>query len=535
MKNRTILRITHRLTTLVVSVCCVFSVAAQQFIPQRIRHIIESKNYKEAEIFMQQIQEVDIVNLPDSSLLDFYYMAGWNSSENKDYEKQIEYLVKAKELCETKLGIYNYVEVYFEIIKALGEACEDLDRDDDALLWYEEGVIKGLAFMNSRNATFQTYFKDIRENAADIYKRRGNLDIATYLRSNSGVDSFHYASDLVDKAVLMYHKKEYCETMKLLDEAEQIFKNYGVDGVDMLQAVYFVYMLCYAQQGDKKHINTLISSKGDAMFYNDKESSLVSYMDEVIAIFTNVHHNIKTADYYYRKLQQMADVHNPDEMKEVEKIGSRLKIFKNIYAQIDSLENERTPLPMYSYEWGLTSLRKANLLIRIQRIDEGIKIYEQIYDMSANLKDDPQKLHWFVLMNLSDYYNVKQNYDCARKYLNEQLSWLDSQAVPFEHEERGWVYNKLGLVSLKENRFIDAKEMFAKAEKIMLPIFGPKSDEYATLLHNRGRAAQLEGQLDEALQLFEEAAKIQTELNGKVMDRTAQYIEEVKHAIEVRL
>ena len=201
MKNRTILRITHRLTTLVVSVFCLFSVAAQQTISQRLWHIIESKNCEDAKFFMQQIQEADIVNLPDSSLLDYYYVAGWYSYMNKDYEKQIEYLIKAKEICETKLGINNKVEVYFEIINALGEACEDLDRDDDALLWYEEGVIKGLAFMNSRNATFQTYFKDIRENAADIYKRRGNLDIATYLRSNRGVDSFHYASDLVDKAV----------------------------------------------------------------------------------------------------------------------------------------------------------------------------------------------------------------------------------------------------------------------------------------------------------------------------------------------
>lgn len=535
MKNRTILHITHRFTTLVVSVCCVFSVAAQQSIPQRLRHIIESKDYKEVKDFRQQIQETDIVNLPDSTLLDYYYLAGWSSSENKDYEKQIEYLVKAKEICETKLGIYNYVEVYFEIIKALGEACEELDRDDDALLWYEEGVIKGLGFLEIRNETFQTYLKEIRNNAAKIYEERGCLDIANYLRYDNSINSFEYATNLVDKAVKLYHKREYSETMKLLDEAEQIFKNNGGDGRYMLQTVYFVYMLCYAQQGDTKRINAIIKSKGDVMFYNDRESSLVSYMDEVIAIFTNVHHSIKTADYYYRKLQQMADVHNPDEMKEVEKIGSRLNILENVYTQIDSLENARTSLPMYSYEWGLTSIRKANLLIRIQRIDEGIKICEQIYDMSANLKDDPQKLHWFVLMNLSDYYNVKQNYDCARKYLNEQLSWLDSQAVPFEFEERGWVYNKLGLVSLKENRFIDAKDMFAMAEKILLPIFGPKSDEYATLLHNRGRAAQLEGQLDEALQLLEEAAKIQTELNGKVMDRTAQYLEEVKHAIEVRL
>lgn len=80
-----------------------------------------------------------------------------------------------------------------------------------------------------------------------------------------------------------------------------------------------------------------------------------------------------------------------------------------------------------------------------------------------------------------------------------------------------------------------ANEMLNKAELILLPIYGKQSDVFATILHNKGRIAQLEGKLDEAKQLLEEAIQIQIAVNGKAMDRTIQYLDEVKHAIEIRL
>jgi hypothetical protein len=43
------------------------------------------------------------------------------------------------------------------------------------------------------------------------------------------------------------------------------------------------------------------------------------------------------------------------------------------------------------------------------------------------------------------------------------------------------------------------------------------------------------GNLDNAKQYLEEAIKIQVELDGKAMDRTLQYLDEVNHSIKVRL
>ena len=73
--------------------------------------------------------------------------------------------------------------MYFEIIKALGEACENLNKDDDALLWYEEGIIKGFPYLKTEVEPLKTYLNDMRDKSADIYEKKGFYDIAEYLRN----------------------------------------------------------------------------------------------------------------------------------------------------------------------------------------------------------------------------------------------------------------------------------------------------------------------------------------------------------------
>lgn len=199
------------------------------------------------------------------------------------------------------------------------------------------------------------------------------------------------------------------------------------------------------------------------------------------------------------------------------------------------MEQCRTSLTSYDYNWGIASLQLSNLLIIVQREKESKEICENVYNISSKLKDDPQNLHWFILMNLSDYYNRVKELDKAERFLKEQLSWLDSKKIPADSEERGWIYNKLGIAYLNSKLYKEGRNMLIKAEKILLPIYGNQSQEYATILHNKGRLAQLEGKFDEAKQYLEEAVKIQIGLEGKAMDRTIQYLDEVNHSIKVRL
>lgn len=529
--------IAHRYITFIIFVCSAFNVFAQQDISKRINDVLETKNTKEIPSLISQITESDVANMPDSTLLSYYYLLGYNASVDNNIEKQIEYLEKAKDICETRLGIDHNIFVYFEIIKALGEACEDLRKDDEALLWYEEGLIKGLPYLDSEVEPLKTYMDDIRDNSADIYEKKGHYDIAKYLRTKKPFDyigSFDYACELLSEA-LQLRFKDINEAIKLLDEAKKIFKTCGEEGKEMMQPLYRDYLLLFALKGDIKKINDLLRSKGKIMFYNGTESYLISDMHEVIVTFIITHHDINTAEYYYQKLVKEIDNTNLEDSTKVAEIGKVIRFYKNTYSQIDSLENEKSAVQKYSYAWGIVSLKQANLLIRIERYDDANKICEQIYNLSASLKEDPQNLHWFVLMNLADYNIQNKNIITAERYLSEQLMWLDSKKIPTDSESRGWIYDKWGIAYLNEGQFRKSKEMLTKAEQILLPIYGEQSQEYATILHNKGRLAQLEGNLDEAKLLLEKSAKIQIEVSGKVGAKTSQYLDEVNHAIEVRL
>ena len=197
--------IVYRYIVLIISVCSAFSVSAQQNISQLITDVLLSNNLEKGKVLLQQITDSDIKNMPDSTLLEYYYLAGVVAMENDEFGEQIEYLTKAKEICETKLGINNNVFVYFEIIKALGEACEELGKDDEAILWYEEGIVKGLPYLQVNDETIQSYFYDIFNNLAYIYEEKGHNDIAEYLRKSKilgdYIGSFDYADGLLNEAI----------------------------------------------------------------------------------------------------------------------------------------------------------------------------------------------------------------------------------------------------------------------------------------------------------------------------------------------
>ena len=75
----------------------------------------------------------------------------------------------------------------------------------------------------------------------------------------------------------------------------------------------------------------------------------------------------------------------------------------------------------------------------------------------------------------------------------------------------------------------------SSAEKIIAHCYSKESLEYATLLHNKGHLAQLEGMYDEAKELLSQAKGLQIKFSGKPLERTEKYLEKVEHAIKVRL
>lgn len=515
-----------------------FCLYGQKNIPLQLTEVLVAKDKNAAEELLKQITKAEVSQMADSTLFDYLYIKAWVASENNCLEESVGYLAHAKDFCETKLGIQNNLFAYFEILEALGDMCEQLGNDDEALLWYEEGLVKGLTFLNANDETLQLYFKGMRDNAARLYEQQGQWGMAQFLRSEKPLDyedTFDYACDLCNRALQLDGEGKSGEAIKLLDTAEKIFQRSGADGEEMMQPLHRIYLGCFASIGDTKQIDRLLRAKKRIMFAGENGGSyLVEDLGNVIAKFVNVHHDIKTAEKYYQYIIREQEGLSQSEWAVINELRGTLDVFGQIYSRIDSLEQVISQSPIKDYEWGINSLQLANLMMEIQRYEDGNRICEEIYSVSSQLREDPNHLHWAVLMNLADYCILQKDYPNAERYLNEQLAWLENQNISNNPEE-GWIYNKMGIVCMNSGRYDESKELFDKAEMLLLPLFGKKSDEYATLLHNRGHLAQLQGFFEDAKTLLTEAKRIQILVSGKAMERTIQYLNEVEQAIKVSL
>lgn len=513
---------------------------AQKSIAQRLNDVLVAKDVKACKKLFLQITQEDIAQMADSTLFDYYYLAAWYAMENDQPEESYNYLVKAKELCETKLGIQNNIFAYFEIIKAIGENRERAGKDDDALLWYEEGLVKALPYLDANVEPLKTYIKELRDNAASIYEANGYFDMAHYLSGDKPLDyegSFENACDLFNQAISLYKENKANEGIALLDKAKAIFKQCGTEGEEWMQPLYRGYLLCYTSIGDIKQIDKLLKTKKRVMFQGEGKSYFVSDVSEIIASFINIYHDMKSAAKYYEYLVENYNRSDSIEVKKVEEMGKHLNFFLRTYNQIDSLEQVRKSYANKDkdYEWCVTSLQLADILIMIQRYEDGNKICEEIYPVSSQLSKGQDTLHLLVLTNLANYNIKRKDEPVAERYLKEQLQWLDAHGCASDDVKRGLVYNDLGVIYMNAGKYKESHKMQATAEKIFLHTYSKESLEYGTLLHNRGRLAQLEGKYDEAKELLTQAKNLQIKSSGKPLERTEKYLEEVEHAIKVRL
>ena len=74
-------------------------------------------------------------------------------------------------------------------------------------------------------------------------------------------------------------------------------------------------------------------------------------------------------------------------------------------------------------------------------------------------------------------------------------------------------------------------KLMGKVNTVMLRNLGEFSSEYATYLHNRGRAFQLQNKLDEAKETLMQSITLQNKLEGKPLERTVKYYIEVEQQL----
>ena len=182
------------------------------------------KDIKKAETIIASINMDSLALQPDSTRYLFhYYAAAIDEIKNIDTEAKAEHLRIAKLYLETLpslgIGIHSYPEVCY----ALGSVYQALNRIDDALKAWEDGISKCLTVFGGFDAEQKGNFFSMIEGLADIYEKRGQKEYATRLRSakpHVDTQSFDYATDLIDNAITLITEQKPAEAIKLLNESE---------------------------------------------------------------------------------------------------------------------------------------------------------------------------------------------------------------------------------------------------------------------------------------------------------------------------
>lgn len=91
--------------------------------------------------------------------------------------------------------------------------------------------------------------------------------------------------------------------------------------------------------------------------------------------------------------------------------------------------------------------------------------------------------------------------------------------------------NELVVAKMKSNTLDGIDSDLEDIEKFYRNQYGEISSEYATYLHNRGRAFQFQNKLDEAKETLLQSITLQNKLEGKPLERTVKYYMEVEQQL----
>lgn len=153
-------------------------------------------------------------------------------------------------------------------------------------------------------------------------------------------------------------------------------------------------------------------------------------------------------------------------------------------------------------------------------------MYEAILSNPTNGSD----YRLWVLMNLYMNCLEKEDYSDALKFALEKYEVILSVSDATELHRINAI-NDVAVAKMKCNNLEGIDSDLAVIESFDLAQFGEISGEYATYLHNRGRAYQLQKKFDEAKETLLKAISIQNKVEGKPFKNTLKYYMEVQQEL----
>lgn len=569
-KKKSIFRAMTRVAVLLPSVFCAFMAVAQTSLPDRLTHVLETQDMEMGIKLYNEITEADLVQLPDSVLFDYHYLGGYINSEAPNHEKAIAHLLEAKRLCDTSLGTHSVV--YMEIMRGLGDEYVELGQYEEALAIYQEGITKSMYMREAASHDFGNLIMGVQ----DCYELLGWFnEIPNHL---SDAWSFWYKDEfpLVTYTYFPLWRLEqfykrygmYENALSVSRQIENFIKSKGGENhPELAEALYmkgniFVEMnrpddgiIAFQKALEILSVNGLDNSELFEMISGNLFMALISSerfeeSEDVLSRIKNFSISNNTSTYknaIFSAANRVADMRNyaksltynsillnsniTDEERDIIENQRRTILYnQEVVESLPVLENAFASLQSDQDDWFETGHKLSSAYYLVKNYEKNRSILTEMYQKVDLNKSIGTDYYLWVLNNLYGLSLDTEEFNAALGFATEKLEYL-SQLSDVPDIYRYNALNDLVVAKMKSNTLDGIDSDLEKIESFYRVQYGEMSNEYATYLHNRGRAYQLQDKLDEARESLLRSITLQNKLEGKPLEKTVKYFMEVEQQL----
>lgn len=566
-----IIRALTRVAVLLPSVFYAFSGVAQNSLSERLNHVLEAQDMDMGLKLYQEVTDAEIKQLPDSSLFDYHYLGGYLNSEIPNHEKAIYHLTEAKRLCDTSLGTHS--GVYMEIMRGLGDEYIDLGKYDDALAIFQEGITKSMYMRNVASHDFGNlimgvqdcyellgWFNEIPNHLSDawsfwykdetplvtytyfplwrleqFYKRYGMYDnaisvsrhIEDFIKSKGGNTHPELAEALWWKGNILVEMNRIAEGIKAYQDGLAILRDNNMNHSERYESMAGNLLIALISAERYEEGSILLKEIQQYSVNAQKPDTYKNALFSAANRAANMGNYAKAIEYNTTLLSLHL---SKEESDVIENQKSTISYNQEVVESLPVLENAFSSLMIGQDDWFETGHKLSSAYYIVKDINKNSVVLTAMHkaiDLNKSIGSD---YYLWVISNLYGLSLDKEEYLDALRYAMEKINYLNTlNEVPDNYRYNA--LNELVVAKMKSNTLDGIDSDLENIEKFYRNQYGEISSEYASYLHNRGRAFQLQNKLDEAKETLLQSITLQNKLEGKPLERTVKYYMEVEQQL----
>ena len=223
------------LIALFLSYALLFS---QHPISNALYELLETGDLEKSKNTIEKYSIQEIAELPDSTLLDYFYLKASIHQHEGDEKRMRKYLIEAKKLCEKSQGIHS--PLYLELCWAIGNSFEKEGVKLSAFEIYQAALIQSIGLYSLDNDDVKWQYEYINDRVIEWYQNddlrkamiehRANLsprDVSNDAVQNDMEFYFHFYKDEVARAKI--EKADSLYSLAKWNEAALVYLDIAAD------------------------------------------------------------------------------------------------------------------------------------------------------------------------------------------------------------------------------------------------------------------------------------------------------------------